>query len=123
MSEHKIREAVREQMLNGSAHQGRPAHTDNPAAMSGLREACLLHAQTLIRAISLPSGVVKIDAAQLFVDHELLAVKVALIFEALERLGVIDGADMVVRLRDKLLDEVKQMVTEAPRIMVPGASG
>jgi hypothetical protein len=103
-----------EHKLNGD----KPPQADNPAAQSGLSEAISRHATALVKAATLPNGMMGINPAQLYCDSELHAVRLEVLFEALLSLNLIDPADLTVRLRDKLNAESDQLEQQlaAPQI-------
>lgn len=93
---------------------------ESPAATSGLSEAIHQHAQALVKANMTPNGMMGVNPMQLFVDLELANVRIEILFEALVDCGV-DPAELTVKLRDKLLAEVKQL-SAAPTIEIARGS-
>jgi len=84
------------------------------AESSGLAGALRAHAQALVKASTAPNGMMmQINPLQMFVDLELANVRIAVLFEALVETHAIDPAALTVKLRDKLLGEVKQLEEDA----------
>lgn len=108
-----------EHKLNGE----KPPAGDSPAASSGLAEAIDLHARAMLKAAVMPNGQIGIDPAQLHCDSQLHAVRLEVLFEALVKAGVIDPAAITVRLRDKLLAEVRQVEEEQQTPQILTATG
>lgn len=106
MGEHKLN-------TNGGAPP-----PENPATTSGLSEAITQHAQALVKANTNASGMMGINPMQLFVDLELANVRIEVLFEALVETGVVDPAELTVKLRDKLLAEVEQLNAPASQIEI-----
>lgn len=89
---------------------------DNPATSSGLSEAIDRHAKSIMKAATMPNGMIGVNPAQLHCDSELHAVRIEVLFEALVEVGVLDPAKLTVRLRDKLNAESDQL--ETPQIAI-----
>lgn len=98
---------------NGAAPQ-----EPTPAAQSGLGEAIQKHAHALVKANTMPNGMMGVDPMQLFVDLELANVRIEVLFEALVETGVVDPAELTVKLRDKLLAEVEQLNAPSSQIEI-----
>jgi hypothetical protein len=95
-----------EHKLNGD--KAAPA-AENPATQSGLAEAIQRHAATMVKAVTNPQGLMAINPAQLYCDSELHAVRLEVLFESLVKAGVVDPAELTMRLRDKLNAESDQL--------------
>lgn len=92
-----------------------------PAPQSGLGEAIQKHARALVKANTMPNGMMGVDPRQLFVDLELANVRIEILFEALVECGV-DPGELTVKLRDKLLAEVEQLNAPSSQIEIARGS-
>jgi hypothetical protein len=96
---------------------------DKPPPASGLSEAIERHGKTLVKAATNPNGLMAINPAQLYCDSELHAVRLEVLFEALVKAGVVDPAELTVRLRDKLNAESDQLDAQMATPQIAIAAG
>lgn len=94
---------------NGIHHSQEQAAAAEEAAKPPLQKAMERHGRAVLAINTLAGGQVVVDPRQLLVDSELTAVRLEVMFLALINAGIIDGADMAVKLADKPNAESGQM--------------
>ena len=95
-----------------------------PPPPNPLGEAIARHASMLLKANSLPNGMMQINAAQLYCDLELAQVRIEVLFEALVVRSIVDPKDLTEKLRDKLNAESDELQAQldTPQLQIARGS-
>lgn len=84
---------------------------DHTASVNPLADAITEHAKALVKSATQLTGQMTINPVQMYCDLELALVRIEVMFEVLVEVGVLDPARLSIRLRERLLAEVKQLNT------------